>query len=206
MNKNEKKPKKKFSIKRKTVFMTLYLVILPVFVIAALYISTYLNNRINPFSDEKSTYDVVTMKGKDFDKFSFEFECVSYHAPSTPTSVQFKGAAFDEKVSGTLTTISMQVILGSKWIGYTSNVSTTGTITYNTSAETKDDLSSSDYKTVTISSMTQKYPKTKLLFVTVKSPTAYVYLSFTTSKSEEFHYILTYSYSEYFVNTALGGL
>lgn len=199
-NNNNNKPKKKFS--RKLIITLVYLVVLPITLIVTFCVMTYNNNKITPFSTEATKNEVVRMKGSDFDKMTFVFEATDYMNASA-TTIKFRAAATDEKVKGTISSIKFQVEVGSNWIGYLSSASSSATITYS------EDPASLSYRSASVTGITQSYPKRKLLFINVKAPTAYVYLTFTGTNNGEttnYYYILSYPYSQYFKDTTLGGI
>lgn len=207
-NKTDSKISAPKKIPTKLIFIILYVVIIPVVVISTLFIVTYNSNKITPFDDTTTPYVNLNK----IDSFTFEFYCSVYDEvkndedgnPIT-TSIKFKAAAYSKKAGITVKNLKYRVQLGSNWFGYTSNISSSISLTLAADQQAAINSSSTYYKQATISGFNQIYPKRTLLFIYKKAPTAYVNITWDETKTStgttvQKSYIIEYSYDQYVVD------
>lgn len=198
--KNNKKAKqlekKRRFPKRKLIIFGSYFIILPIVVIVALYTTTYLKNKIDPFPGKEAEKISVNK----IDSFDFDFYCSKYEKPTkgtTSTTMEFKAAITNKKANYSVTSVSYQVVMGSNWNGYKSGTSSSKTLSFPTTNNEPKYMASS------ITSYDLKYPSRVLLFINIKNPNAYVLLKWKeqkngTQEEKEYNYILTYDFDQYF--------
>ncbi len=200
--KNKAKEKRIIKPKRVSVRIIFLSIIVAVVVITPilLFIFTYKNNNVTPFESETTAEYVKS----DALPFEFDFYCTDYQG-SSPNTVRFTAAAYKQTSTSTISNIKYKVCIANDWAGYLSNTSSSRELTL---AETKEKAT---YGATVISNYDLVYPKRVLLIINIKEPTAYVNITYTEKKlgsteSTTKSYILTYSYSAFFINSAIGGL
>ncbi len=201
--------KKDKVVKRKLFFLIAYIIIIPVFVISALFITTYTKNKIKPYDALITSTTTSYTEVKSLDSFDFDFYCTKYNYTASGTSnrsMEFKAAISNQKNKGhhSVDNVKMNVVMGSNWNGYLSGTSGSKTLSFSST-------STPSYVTATISNYTLNYPSRVLLFINIEAPNTYVLLTWsetvngggaTTYKM----YKAKYTYDQYFKNgtTILG--
>lgn len=219
-NKNEQKNK----LFGRNTFTMLFILIggivlfLVVFTISS-YVSIGNQNDVTPFVTKDAdgcevqfdVENVTRMDAKDFNEFKLEFQCTDYKT-STGTA-QFKIKAYKNENTRNVnsnTKLKVALCLASDWVGFASYSSEE--LSRTLEINEKEDGTKST--TLTISNIIS-YPakaNTWPVPVTVNSPDAYLYVSYTYYKNDNVsagetetkNYILKYSYSEFDVQA--GGL
>ena len=182
--------------KRKIIILSIFFIVIPIFVLVTLFVTTYVNNKIEPFPNTTATYTTV----KKIDSFDFDFYCSEYNVPtkgSSTTTMKFKAAVSNKKTNHEIKNIKYKLVMGSNWNGNKTSSVSSSELTFS-KTDTKN------YVTTSITNFNFKYPDRVLLFINIKAPTVYVNLTWTETKNgsttqETKNYIITYDFEDYFI-------
>lgn len=203
MTKLKKQPKKRNSqkVNYKRVVMLSIVLLAVIVCISATYITTYVNNKMTPerafdFSDSNKP-SATYKRAEEFTSLFASFDIY------TLTDVEpYKDGANIIPGSKTLTVVTtkkdnsvvsgsnfkIQLVLAANWIGYASRTSSTTTVTIGKNSN------------LTISNIDKIFPARSLLFVNIKHPTLYAYVTwseYVNGTTTAYYTYLTYSYGVY---------
>ncbi len=179
---------------RKWAILSSFLALI-IIAIVATYITEYNKTKVIPFEEDVLT----TLESQNqIDDFDFDFYCKNYEKAGDKgsKSMVFTATVENAKEGYTFSSIKYTVAMGDR--RWTKNYTTGSQTTITSSFKSGDKIKEKDS---TISNYSFTYPKRKLLFIKIETPTVFVKLNYTRkkgTKTENLSYFLEYEYDEYF--------
>ena len=201
----EKKEKiKKVMKHKKLIFTILYLVILPIVLVTAIYTTTYFKNKPVVF-DNKNAKIVKPSKTKDF-SITLNVTNITNASGSTKGKIVFTATISDIDVD--LTNVSLSFELNNNWKN--TQVKDSSPLSFNNGGTLRKGSSyNTSQKTINFSDC---YPIKPLWFIKLEAPDIYVKVTYTfkassTVENSEKTVYIRYTFDDYYSNkTTVEGL